>query len=119
MQGQQQPLELISSTTKYEHIPKQPPPDSGKSQNYADLDLSKAATAGAPPPPPPSKSEKKPVDYVEVRPQHVKPPAIQVQPPLQRSAAAVKREYKYKTITAKYNCIHGVQRSLFVVGPHH
>ena len=77
------------------------------------------ATAGAPPPPPPSKSEKKPVDYVEVRPQHVKPPAIQVQPPLQRSAAAVKRKYEYKTITAKYNCIHGVQRSLFVVGPHY
>ena len=56
--------------------------------------------AGAPPPPPPSKSDKKPVDYVEVRPQHVKSPAIQVQPPLQHSAAAVKREYEYKTIMA-------------------
>ena len=97
LQGQQQPLELISSTTKYEHIPELPTSDSGKSQNYADLEWSKAATAGAPPPPPPSKSDKKRVNYVEVPPQQPKPSAVQGQPSLQRSAAA-KREYEWKII---------------------
>ena len=87
---EQQQLELISSTTKYEHIPDRSPPD-GTSQNYADLEL---ATGGAPPPPPPSGSKEKPVEYVELRQQPPIPPAVQIEPPSEsrRREAAVKRE---------------------------
>ena len=89
---EQQQLELISSTTKYEHIPDRSPPD-GTSQNYADLEL---ATGGPPPPPPPppSSSKEKPVEYVELRQQPPIPPAVQIKPPSEprRREAAVKRE---------------------------
>jgi len=52
---EQQQLELISSTTKYEHIPDWSPPD-GTSQNYADLELATVGPLLLPLPPAPMRN---------------------------------------------------------------